>query len=140
MEEFASLLNDAGTGGGNQYCGFLGSVRARPGCPILLSIRPSNGYMQSSFCTPEQKLPLVPEPICRYGNRLYPIHFTDIFKFRQRYSSDSPFENMDSTGWQLAIECLADFYKSLQIGRFDQERVGTHFVSDVYIAHVVGGG
>jgi hypothetical protein len=31
-----------------------------------------------------------------------------LYKFRQRYSLDRPFENMDDMGWQQSIECLAD--------------------------------
>lgn len=114
--EYASLLNGGGKIGGRfDYCGFLGSVRALPGCPILISIRPSNGFMQHSFGTPYKKLPSIPEPECgQKGNRLQPIHFTDMYKFRQNLSSDNPFENMDEYGWQVSVECLADELEYLQ--------------------------
>jgi hypothetical protein len=109
--EHASLLSGtpstAGPGS-RQYCGFLGSVRAQPGCPILVSIRPSAGSMQASFSTPGTKLPLIPEARCKFGSRLYPLHITDLYKFRQRCWSDDPFANTDATGWQQSIECLAD--------------------------------
>jgi hypothetical protein len=106
--EHASLLSGTPSTLGpkaNQYCGFLGSVRAQP---VLVSIRLSAGFMQASFSTPEDRLPLIPEPRCQSGNRLYPLHITDLSKFRQRYSLDRPFENMDDMGWQQSIECLAD--------------------------------
>jgi len=65
--------------------------------------------MQSSFSTPSNKLPTIPDPNCPAPqDRLYPIHFTDLFKFRQRFSSDSPFLNMDTDGWEISINCLSD--------------------------------
>jgi hypothetical protein len=116
-DEYTSLRGGAseeGTKRSNHYCGFLGSVRAKPGCPILVSIRPSAGFMQASFSTRQQKLPTIAEPSCQCGPRLHPIHFTDLFKFRQKYSLDDPFKNMDETGWKLSIDCLADELEYLQ--------------------------
>lgn len=78
------------------------------GCPILLSIRPSAGHMQGSFPTPSTKLPTVPEPDGVNQQRLYPIHFTDLFEFRQRYSPDDPLFNTDARGWQTSLTCLSD--------------------------------
>jgi hypothetical protein len=117
VKEYLSLRDGASEKGSkrsNQYCGFLGSVRAKPGCPVVVSIRPSAGYMQASFSTPEQKLPTILEPSCQCGRRLHPLHFTDLFKFRQRYSLDDPTTNMDETGWKLSIECLADELEYLE--------------------------
>ena len=97
----------------SQYCGFLGTVRALPGCPILVSIRPSRGSFQDSFS--DGLLPTIAEARCRNGNRALPVHFTDVMKFRQRYGRDSmgPFFDMDDTRWRTSIACLADEFEYL---------------------------
>ncbi len=94
-----------------QYCGFLGSVRALPGCPILVSIRPSRASFQVSFNLDKKtcRLPTVHDERCGDGRRLAPIHFTDIAKFRQRHSQwQDPEEDMDEERWRISVECLAD--------------------------------
>jgi hypothetical protein len=97
-----------------RYCGFLGSVRALPGCPILVSIRPSRASFQESFNVGRAevyKLPTLDEK----GKRLAPVHFTDVAKFRQRYSvMDDPEQDMDRSRWQLSVECLSDEFDYLE--------------------------
>jgi hypothetical protein len=44
-----------------------------------------------------------------------PVHFTDVAKFRQRYSQwQNPEEDMDTTMWRTSVECLADEFDYLQ--------------------------
>jgi len=106
--EYASLMGRAGAKvGWYDYKGFLGSVRAKPGCPILLSIRPSNGTMQGSFSTPHSKLPKTKD------GRLWPVHLSDLYKIRSR-CHEHPFKNMNDAGWRLSVECLASEFEYLE--------------------------
>lgn len=99
---------------GHQYEGFLGSVRALPGCPILVSIRPSVASFQVSFSLShlDYRLPCDQSP-SDSPKRLVPIHFTDIAKFRQRFSRDDPEADMDPSRWHVSVECLADEFDYL---------------------------
>jgi hypothetical protein len=44
-----------------------------------------------------------------------PVHFSDVAKFRQRYSQwQNPEEDMDAAMWRTSVECLADEFEYLQ--------------------------
>ena len=94
---------------GYPYDGFLGSVRALPGCPILVSIRPSAASFQDSFRLGggAYKLP------CDVANRMVPVHFTDVAKFRQRNRQATTDSDMNPTRWRVSVECLADEFDYL---------------------------
>lgn len=101
----------------HHYCGFLGSVRALPGCPILVSIRPSRASFQVSFNLDNKtyRLPTEHDDRCGDARRLVPVHFTDIAKFRQRHSQwRDPEEDMDEERWRISVECLADEFEYLE--------------------------